>query len=387
MSSIRLLISKQLNCEETYEMKFPVSKPSFVGNEVANVQECLDTLWISSIGGNVQAFENKIASYTGAEYCVCTSNGTTALHLAMSSLGIKSGDEVVVPNLTFGASANAVMMCGATPVFADVDKQTWNLSVETIQDRITENTVAIMPVHIYGNPCNMTDLQSFCSERKLLLIEDAAEALGAKINRKHVGTYGDAGTFSFFSNKLITTGEGGAVITNDATLAEKMRVMRDHGMSASKRYWHEFAGFNYRMTNIQAAIGVGQIDRITNLIRRRHQIERRYKSALRSVDGIVFQKSLPEAQSICWLFTFLHPKLSDVNFRSHFVARLDAYGIESRNVFFPLAGQPAFEKTFFKGTLPISARISSEGISLPTYYELTDGDIDHIVSIVKAELS
>lgn len=368
-------------------MRFPISKPSFVGEEIAKVNECLDTLWISSIGKNVPEFESKISSYTGSKYCVCTSNGTTALHLAMSSLGIKAGDEVIVPNLTFGASANAVKMCGAKPVFVDVDLDTWNLSLETIKDKITEKTVAIMPVHIYGNPCDMTDIQKFCHNNNLLLIEDAAEALGASITGQHVGTFGHAGTFSFYSNKLITTGEGGAVITDDKELADKMRVMRDHGMSPEKRYWHQYSGFNYRMTNIQAAIGVGQIDCIEKLIIKRKHIEQRYISRLRSIDSIKFQLNYTNAEAICWLFTFLHPKLIDEHFRNQFTSRLNAKGIDTRNVFFPLASQPAFINDNKEINTPNSAFISSAGISLPTYYDLNDDDIDFITGIVKEEMS
>ena len=224
----------------------PVLEPLLGGNELEYVTECITTNWISSQGKYVTQFEEAVRKHCGADYALAVSNGTVALHLSLVALGIGPGDEVIVPDITFGATLNAVLLTGATPIIVDVDKATWNISPQLIASSITNKTKAIMPVHIYGVPCDMSEIQVIANEHDLLIIEDCAEALGSTIDKVHVGNFGNAGTFSFFGNKVITCGEGGAIIFKDKAVYERAKVLRDHGMTPGKRYWHEAMGFNYR---------------------------------------------------------------------------------------------------------------------------------------------
>ena len=241
-------------------MRIPVYQPELSGNEKKYVNECLDTTWISAKGRFVKDFENGFAGYLGVNHAVSVCNGTVALHLALMTLGIGEGDEVILPSLTYVASANAVTYTGAKPVFADSLYESWQIDPKDIERKITEKTRAIMVVHLYGQPCDMDAIMKIAHEHNLFVVEDCAEAFGSKYKGRYVGSFGDIAAFSFYGNKTITTGEGGMVVTNDRQLAERAAHIKDQGMSAEREYWHDIIGYNYRMTNICAAIGLAQLE-------------------------------------------------------------------------------------------------------------------------------
>lgn len=262
------------------EELLPVYRPDLSGNERAYVLECIDTSWISSIGVFIERFEHAIADFTGARHAIAVCNGTVALHLALHCLDLGPGDEVIVPSFTYIASVNTIAQTGARPVFAESRREDWLLDPDDVARRITKRTKAIMPVHLYGVPCDMLALQTIADRHGIALIEDCAEALGTTIGGRHVGRWSRAATFSFFGNKTVTTGEGGMVITDDDKLALRLRQVKGQGQSMTRRYWHEVAGFNYRMTNIAAAIGTAQMERIGPILRRKREIVAQYRSKL-----------------------------------------------------------------------------------------------------------
>jgi len=363
--------------------RIPVLEPLLGGNELEYVTECITTNWISSQGKYVQQFEEEVKSYTGSKYALAVSNGTVALHLALVSLGIGPGDEVIVPDITFGATLNAVVLAGATPVIIDVEEKTWNMSVELLRNVITDKTKAIMPVHIYGVPCNMPAIMELAKSHNLLVVEDCAEALGSSINGKHVGTFGDIGTFSFFGNKVITCGEGGAIIFNDEEAYEKAKVLRDHGMTPGKRYWHDVVGFNYRLTNLQAAVGCAQFEQLANFREKRKNIFSWYNEYLLSSGYFEVQELTDGYEPSYWLFTAKLKKNSLIE-RDDLIDKLSKVGVDTRPVFYPMSQMPPFVK-YDKLLIGSSINISAEGISLPTSVYLTESDIKHISSeIIKS---
>ena len=331
----------------SFESHIPVAKPSLGGNEVKYVSECLVTNWISSQGNYVNRFEKIFAEYCDVNHAITSSSGTTALHLALTALGIGQGDEVIVPDLTFAACANVIIHCGARPVFIDVTESTWTMDPVLLEDLITERTKAIMPVHLYGHPCDMDAIIDIARKHKIYVIEDCAEALGSLYKSKRVGTQGTIGCFSFFANKLITTGEGGMLITNDKRLKEVITKWRDHGMSREKKYWHELAGFNYRMTNIQAAIGVAQMEKIDNFIEIRDVTAKKYRTNLSGIQGITLPPEEEWAKNIFWLFSILVDEKTLGLSPEDFMKRLEGEGIETRPFFSPLHKQPPYPKPSF----------------------------------------
>lgn len=354
----------------------PVLEPLLGGNELEYVTDCIKTNWISSQGRYVLQFEEKVKLYTNSNYALAVSNGTVALHLALVSLGIGVGDEVLVPDITFGATLNAVILAGATPVILDVDPKTWNISTDLIRQNITPSTKAIMPVHIYGQPCDMPEIVDIADKHGLYIIEDCAEALGSSIDGQHVGTFGDIGTFSFFGNKVITCGEGGALIFNDEETYRKAKVLRDHGMNPDKRYWHEVVGFNYRLTNLQAAIGCAQFEQLEHFREKRKEIFSWYDKYLISTGLFDKQKNQDLHESSFWLFTvLLKPNCSLP--RDLLIEKMSKLGVDTRPVFYPMSMLPAF-KSYPRNLLGNSVAISSLGISLPTSIYLVEEDIRSI---------
>ncbi len=351
----------------------PVLEPLLGGNELEYVTDCVKTNWISSQGKYVLQFEEEVKKYTDSNYALAVSNGTVALHLALVSLGIGEGDEVIVPDITFGATLNAVILAGAKPVIVDVEKQTWNISTDLINKNITQNTKAIMPVHIYGVPCNMAEIMTIAEHHNLHVIEDCAEALGSSIDGKHVGTFGDIGTFSFFGNKVITCGEGGALIFRDVNAYNKAKILRDHGMTPGKRYWHDVVGFNYRLTNLQAAIGCAQFEQLEQFREKRKQIFSWYDKYLLNSKFFDKQFLSNDYESSYWLYTVLIKDKGLIN-RDELIVRLSKLGIDSRPIFYPMSQMPAFQecKTDLNG---VSEHISASGISLPTSVYLTEDDV------------
>lgn len=354
----------------------PVAEPDLRGNVKKYVLDCLDTNWISSLGKYIPLFEQKFSYYCGCNYGVSVANGTTALHLALAALGIGKGDEVLVPDLTFVATPNAVAYTGAKPVLVDADPKIWNIDPEKIEEKITPNTKAIIPVHLYGHPCDMEPIMKVAEEHNLFVIEDCAEAHGAEYIGKKVGSIGDIGCFSFYGNKILTTGEGGMCITNDEKLAERMRFLKDHGM-AKKRYYHPEMGFNYRMTNIQAAIGLAQLERIDEILAIKRKNAMLYRKFIGSCKGITFQPEMPWAKTVYWL----HSILLENSFRSNrdlLMQELSAEGIDSRPFFIPMHELPMYKQEGY----PVASELSMKGINLPSSTLLSEEDIKQICSII-----
>lgn len=362
--------------DKIYMKKIFVASPNLNGNEKKYVEDCLNTTLISSGGGQyIEKFENEFAEFCGAQYAASCCNGTVALHLALLALGIKVGDEVIMPVITYIATANAVKYVGATPVFVDIDEDTWNIDVSKIEEKITKNTRAIIVVHLYGNPAQMDEIMKIAQKHNLYVIEDAAEAHGATYKGKKVGSIGDIGTFSFFGNKVITTGEGGMIVTKDEKLDQYIRLLKGQGVDPQKRYWHLEIGYNYRMTNIAAAIGLGQLENINDHINKRIQIREMYYNILRKYsDYIKFQRITDQSTSINWMTSIIFlPKVGES--RDNICKKLEGYGIETRPVFYPINTMPPYKQD---GNYPVAEYISSSGINLPTHDLLSEQDIEYI---------
>lgn len=365
--------------------RMPLVQPSLAGNETRYVSDCLSSGWVSSQGSYINRFEEAFSDFMGDGLAMCTSSGTTALHLALLGLEIGPGDEVIVPDLTFGATANAVVHAGAEPVFVDIDRETWTIAPAEIESAITERTKAVIPVHLYGHPCDMDPLMETCRRHNIKVIEDCAESLGAEYKGKKAGTFGDVSCFSFYANKVITTGEGGMVWCRDKKLHQRMGMFRDHGMSKEKRYWHEVAGHNYRMTNMQAAIGLAQVEQIHRFLKRRDELSQRYMQRLTGLPCIELPPHKDWAKTICWLFTLLvDTELLGLNLDT-LINKLSEHGVETRNIFFPLHDQPAF-RNYRALPTSISAEISYRGISLPTSNDMTVDDVDTVCDAFESVL-
>lgn len=357
--------------------KIPIARPSFLGNEKKYVADAMETGWISSIGPYIDRFEKEFAAYHGMKHAVATHNGTIALHLALSAAGVGLGDEVLVPDLTFIATANSVRYCNAVPVLTDVGTEDWNMSAAHIEKALGPSTRAVIPVHLYGNPAEMNEIMEIAGKKDLIVIEDCAESTGAMIGSQKVGTFGHISCFSFFGNKIMTTGEGGMCLTNDDELAEKMRVLRDHGMNRKKKYWYDYPGFNYRMTNLQAAVGLAQLEQLENLLSSRDLIRHQYKKRLSSSGRIKFQEDQGN-RSVNWLMTI---RVEGVDFeqRDRIMEELARKYIDSRPVFYPIHFMPFYNgPEFRRGENSCTILISREGISLPTYIGLDEEKIDYI---------
>ena len=361
-----------------------VAQPKMSGNERNYVLDCLDSNWISSNGKYIEAFEDLFARYCGTKYAIATNNGTTALHLAMVAMGLKPGDEVIIPTITYIATANAVSYCGATPVFVDVCPNTLNINPDEIEKKITSNTKGIIPVHLYGHPANMILINEIAKKYGLWVVEDAAEAHGAMINSKKVGSFGVCAVFSFFGNKIITTGEGGMVTTDDDELAAKLRLYKGQGMDLSRRYWFPVVGYNYRMTNIQAAIGLAQLEGIEKALFERERLASWYNKSLSEFsDKIVLPTSADWAKQVFWMYNiFLRD--GDEFRRNTVMQKLDEMGIETRPVFYPMHVLPPYKEDQF---YPVADLWFKRGINLPTHQGVTKDDVDRISSSLKIALS
>lgn len=361
--------------------RIPVSSPLLSGNELAYVTDCIKTNWISSQGMYVRKFEEIFSSYHNNFHSIAVSNGTVAIHLALVALGIGTGDEVLVPNLTFAASVNAIIYTGATPVLVDIDPVTWNIDLLKAEKKITHRTKAIMAVHLYGNVCDMNLMNQIAKKNNLYIIEDCAEALGSFYFNNPVGTFGDVATFSFFGNKTITTGEGGMVIFKDKRHAEIGAVLRDHGMSKDKRYWHDYVGFNYRLTNLQAAIGVAQFEQLNNFVNLKRNIAASYNNILSKYDFFILPSEEQGIINSYWLYTFLIS--NDSPFSRHEMGDfLSKNGIETRPVFFPINIMPPYEKYAKGNDFPVSIEVSNSGISLPSSTNISNEEIKFICNSI-----
>jgi len=363
--------------------EIPVCEPTLRGRELEYLTNCIKTNWISSKGNYVVEFEKEFSRFCNANYGIATSSGTTALHLALVALGIGKNDEVIVPTLTMIATTNPVIFAGATPVFVDSEPNTWNIDVSAIEEKITDRTKAILPVHIYGHPVDMDPLLKIAKKHNLFVIEDAAEAHGAEYKGKIVGCLGDIGCFSFYTNKIITTGEGGMAITNSNETADRLNLLRDLAHSKEKRYLHYEIGFNYRMTNLQAAIGLAQMEKIDEYVSARRNHAKLYNSILRDVEGITLPPETGWAKNIYWLYSILIEDAFGIG-RDELIAKLAEEGIETRPFFIPMHKQPVFQKMgLISGDFPIADELCAKGICLPSSSSLEEKQIKYVCNAIK----
>ena len=364
----------------------PVAAPALVGNEKTYVLDCLESTWISSSGKYVGQFEASFAEFCGVEHALSCCNGTVALHLALMALGVGPGDEVIVPTLTFVATANAVTYCGARPVFVDSEPETWNLDPTQIEDLITPQTKGIIVVHLYGHPVDMDPVLDIARKHAIFVVEDAAEAHGAEYKGQRVGSLSDIATFSFYGNKIITTGEGGMVVTNDDALASQVRQLKGQGMDPDRRYWFPIVGYNYRMTNVAAAIGLAQLEKADWHIARRREIAEQYARHLTGVPGISLQPEKPWARNVYWMISVVLSEDLSVS-RDSVMAKLAEVGIETRPFFYPMHALPMYRDLARGQSYPVADRLAAQGINLPSSATLSEGDLafvcDQIVQILE----
>ncbi len=359
----------------------PVAAPVLNGNERAYVLDCIDSGWISSVGRYISAFESAFATACGTRHAIGCCNGTAALHLLLHGLCIGPGDEVIVPTLTFVATANAVLYCGAAPVFVDANPETWNLDLRQVEAVITPRTRAILAVHLYGLPVDMEALGNLARRHGILLLEDAAEAFGARSRDRPAGSLGRAATFSLFGNKTLSTGEGGMITTDDDALAAHLRQLRGQGMDPQHRYWFPILGFNYRMTNVAAAIGLAQIERAAWHQERRRLVFEWYQQELSILSGILLQQPDHDCLHGRWMFGMVLPDDCPLA-RDDVMAALAADGIETRPFFYPMHTLPHL-RTFAVGrSFPVADHLAQRGICLPTWAGLERADIQRIAAAV-----
>jgi perosamine synthetase len=356
--------------------RIPLSSPALVGRELEYVTSCLESTWISSRGEYVSRFESAFAALCGVRHGVAVCNGTAALHTALVALGVGDGDEVVMPSLTYMASASAVIYTGARPVYVDSEADTWNMDPERVAEAITPSTRVILAVHLYGHPAEMDALRALADAHGLFLLEDAAQAHGASYRGRAAGSLGDISTFSFYGGKTITTGEGGMCLTDDDELAELMRRLRDQGQDPSRRYVAVQLGFNYRMTNIAAAIGLAQVERADWHIARRHANALRYRERLDGHEAVRMQVRRPWAQSADWLTSVVLAPGVTVG-RDRLMAELAAEGIETRPLFPALHAEPVYASGR-PAPLPVCEQLGASGLSLPSGPQLTEPQADRI---------
>jgi perosamine synthetase len=362
----------------------PVCEPLLTGRELDYVADCLRTNWVSSMGKYIGQFEKRFAAYCGCKHGVAVTNGTAALHLALASLGIGPGDEVILPAFTMAASAFSIIYTGARPVLVDSEPDTWNMAVSRIEEKLSARTRAIMPVHIYGHPCDMDPITEIARRHSLFVIEDAAEAHGASYRGRKAGGLGDAGCFSFYANKIITTGEGGMLVTNDDAVADRARRLKDQAYSPAKRFLHTDLGFNYRMTNIQAAIGLAQLESIDSFVDLRRRNASAYNAALGQLPGITLPPEKEWARSVYWMYSILVGDGFPVD-RDELMRRLKDKGIDTRTFFIPMHMQPAFASMglFRDESYPVAEDLSRRGLYLPSGSGLKEEDLDHVCRSIR----
>ncbi len=386
------------------EIKYFVAKPVFRGNERKYLLQAFDSTWISSRGEFIERFESSFAAFCNVRYALSCSNGTTALHLALLSLDIGPGDEVILPTFTYVATANAVRYCGANPVFVDCRSDTWNIDETLIENAVTKRTKAIIPVHLYGHPCEMEPIWNIARKYGLSIIEDAAEAHGAVYFSHHqfgitltpsenaantneakkaskTGALGDIATFSFFGNKIITCGEGGMITTNDFHIAEKIKLLKDQGMSPVQRYWFPIVGYNYRMTNLQAAIALAQLEDIDWHLARRREIANWYKARLADSPFVKIPYEGNNVKSSFWMYSVILTERCFIT-RDKVILELAKAGIESRPFFYPVHQLPPYYREEIAKKYPVADKISSRGLSLPTHSSISRDAVDEICKIL-----
>jgi perosamine synthetase len=359
----------------------PFALPEIGDEEIAEVVDTLKSGWVTT-GPKARRFEQDFAAFLGDATleAISVNSATAGLHLALEAVGVGPGDEVVTTTHTFTATAEVVRYLGADVVLVDIDPATMNIDPRLVEAAITPRTKAIVPVHLYGAVCDMPALRAIAQRHELAIVEDCAEALGSTLGGRHAGMFGDVGTFSFFGNKTITTGEGGMVITNDDALAERLRLVKGQGQSATRRYWHVELGFNYRMTNICAAIGLAQMERLEAILARKHAIAELYREKLANLP-ITLQQKADDVVSSDWLFSLLVPQDAD---REDVMRSMGTQGVETRPVFSCAHLMPMYQKG---ETFPVSEGLSKRGISLPSYPGMSDSDVDRVVEALRMALA
>lgn len=374
----------------------PVNEPWLTEREVDLVAECVRTGWVSSAGRFIDEFEQRWAEYCGRRYGIAVCNGTAALEVAVAALGIQPGDEVILPTFTIISCALAVVRAGGTLVLVDSSPRTWTMDVDAVARCITPRTKAIMPVHVYGHPADMDPILALAGRQGLAVIEDAAEAHGAEyLSRaapgapvwRRCGTFGTVSCFSFYANKLITTGEGGMVLTDDAGLAERLRSLRNLGFQPSRRFYHDVLGYNFRMTNVQAALGLAQLERMEAIVAKKRWIGQEYTSRLRDLPGLQLPPEEPWARSVYWMYGIVIRE--DTGMHAGEAAQaLQARGIETRPFFYGMHRQPVFQKRgwFLEERYPVADRLAQQGLYLPSGLALTSDQLHDVVGAVRAVL-
>ncbi len=367
----------------------PVNQPLLTNSDISSVYKSLKSGWISSEGKNVKKFEKKFSDFIGHKYAVAVSSGTAALEIAVKSLGLKKNDEVIIPNFTIISNALAVIKLGLKIRLIDCDKDNWNFNLEKLKKSINSKTKAIIATHIYNYPIRMDELKKICHKRKIFIIEDAAEVLGQKIFKKKCGSFGDISTFSFYANKQITTGEGGMITTNDRSKYVKMASLRNLAFGKKNRFNHDDIGWNYRMTNIQASLGLNQLKRINQIVRKRHIIGRRYfKNLSKNKNIFIPEPKKNFAENIYWVVGILiiNKKLNIDALKT--MNKLKKVGIGTRPFFWPMHKQKILKKyKIGKGNFYNSEFVSNYGLYLPTSLSLKNNEIDYICRQVNKILS
>jgi perosamine synthetase len=357
--------------------RIPVCAPVFSDRERAYVIEAVESGWISSTGAFLGRFEAAFARFCGVRHVESCANGTAALHLVLHAIGVGPGDEVIVPSFTFAASANPILFCGGAPVFCEIDRDTWVMDVADALSRVTPKTRAIIGVDLFGVLVDYDALRAGLARigrGDVKIIEDAAEAAGTSSRGRVAGAFGDAAIFSFFGNKTLTTGEGGAVATDDEALGRRVRFLKNHGMDSRRRYFHPELGFNYRMTNLQAAVGVAQVEAAHDLCARKRRVHARYRERLARVEGLIFQHFPSDQDVVPWLVAIVDTALPSEAARDRLLAAMSDRGVDGRPFFVPCHHFPYFPKT--DSTLSVSDRVAASGLALPSGGGLTEAEID-----------
>ena len=365
----------------------PISKPEIGEKEKKNVLKCLKSGWISGAipyGGYIAKFEKSFTNYLGGGYAVAVSNGTVAIQLALKTFGIGQGDEVIVPDITFAATINAVINSGITPVLVDIERDTWTIDSEEIKKAITKRTKAIIPVHLYGQPAKIDEIKKIAKKYKIKVIEDCAESLGATYKGRKVGLDSDCSTFSFFTNKLVTTGEGGMLVFKNYKIANYAKLLRNQGRIYNKPFWHDYSGFNFKMTNIQAAIGLAQMSKIKKFLSRRKKIFKFYNNLFKKNGKIYFLPSNNWSENSYWYYTVLIDGI-DKNHKEKLMKRMKIAGIETRPGFYPLHSMKPYAKYGGK-SYNISNYFAKNSISLPIFSSLKKTEQEYIAKIFLKEI-
>jgi perosamine synthetase len=375
-------VEEQMKGGDSHRRVIPVCQPSLNGNEKKYVNECLDGNWISSAGRFIRAFEDAFARACQTKYGIACTSGTSALHLALATMDLRPGDEVIIPTFTMIATVNAVAYMGATAVLADSEPATWNIDLNQVQDLITTKTRLVIPVHTYGHPVDMDPLMALADKHGFSVLEDAAEAHGATYEGRKAGSLGHAAAFSFYANKIISTGEGGMITTNNGDFAKICRTLRDHAFSPERHFWHKFRGFNYRMTNLQAAIGLAQVEQLNDLVAQRRRNAARYNELLAEIPGIVLPPEAPNVENVFWMYSILVGDEFGMT-RDQLRWVLADKGIETRTFFIPIHFQPIYYAMYKGQRYPVAEDLCRRGLYLPSSSSLSEEEIRYVAEAVK----